>query len=79
MEEKLSPWQRYKKNLGTTRPWDLLNPQAPRTTDEIAYSRYNICLLCPELINATKQCKKCGCLMNLKVKLEGAECPIGKW
>lgn len=75
----MSKWQEYKKNLGTTRPWDLLDKNVPRTTDEVAFKRYEICKACPELIKLTKQCKKCGCLMNLKVKLAPAECPIGKW
>ena len=78
-EEKLSAWQQYKKNLGNTRPWDLLKTDMARTTDAAAEARLNICKACPELIKATHQCKKCGCIMNLKVKLAGAECPIGKW
>jgi hypothetical protein len=77
-EENLSPWQKYKKNLGDTRPWDLLQADN-KTTDDIAAERYEICKACPELIKLTKQCKKCGCFMNLKVKLALAECPIGKW
>jgi hypothetical protein len=39
----------------------------------------SICLGCPELIKATKQCKKCGCIMELKTKLPHAECPLQKW
>lgn len=78
-EEKLTPWQKYKQNLGTTRPWDLLNTNLPRATDEEAHRRLNICKACPEIIPVTNQCKKCGCLMNLKVKLAGASCPLGKW
>ena len=77
-EDNLTPWQRYKKNLGETRPWDMLNPAA-YTTEEIANARYEICASCPELISATKQCKKCGCFMVAKTKLEKATCPIGKW
>ena len=76
---KESPWERYKKNLGDTRPWDLLNSDSPRASDEVAYERYNSCLSCPQLIQTTKQCKKCGCFMNLKVKLEHAACPLNKW
>lgn len=78
-EEKLSAWQQYKKNLGTTRPWDLLRTNVPRATDAVAEARLNICKACPELIKATHQCKKCGCIMNLKVKLAGAVCPLEKW
>ena len=75
----MSPWEEYKKKLGTTRPWDLINPNVPRVDEFVAKERMDICLKCPELIGPTKQCKQCGCLMPLKVKLENAECPLGKW
>ena len=78
MEKKLTPWQKYKQNLGEARPWDLLSSEM-RTTYESASDRLKICLECPELIQATKQCKKCGCLMTLKTKLSNAVCPLGKW
>lgn len=77
-EEKLTPWQRYKKNLGETRPWHLLNKEN-YTTDEIAELRFNICKGCEFLTPITNQCTKCGCLMHLKTRLLAAECPIGKW
>lgn len=77
--ENLTPWQKYKKNLGETRPWDLANPNIEHVPDEVQKERYSICLACPELIKLTKQCKKCGCLMHLKTKLPAAVCPIGKW
>lgn len=67
-----------KKNK-PVRPWDLLNPSKEQASDEVAWSRYNVCDWCPEFISLTKQCKKCGCFMNLKVKLQDATCPLGKW
>lgn len=72
-------WQEYKKKLGTTRPWDVFNPNAEHTSEEEASNRYEVCLECPKLIKSTKQCKECGCFMALKVKLKNATCPIGKW
>jgi hypothetical protein len=78
-EDNLSVWQQYKKNLGTTRPWDLLDKNVPRTTDEVAKKRLEICNGCAHLTKLTQQCKKCGCFMHLKVKISAAECPIGKW
>lgn len=78
-EEKLSPWQQYKKNLGETRPWDLINPNSEKVSEEVASKRLDICSACPELIDLTKQCKKCGCIMPLKTKLKNSQCPIGKW
>jgi hypothetical protein len=79
MSEEKSAWQRYKENLGDTRPWELLNPNTEWASDEVAENRYSICNQCPELIKLTKQCKKCGCFMFAKTKLEKATCPIGKW
>lgn len=75
----ISAWEEWKKNLGETRPWDLVNPKTEFAEDSIAESRYEICKACPELINLTKQCKKCGCFMAAKTKLAAATCPIGKW
>lgn len=74
-----SAWKQWKENLGETRPWDLINPTTEYVSKEIAEKRFLICRSCPELIKLTKQCKKCGCLMHLKTKLENATCPIGKW
>jgi hypothetical protein len=78
-DDGLTAWQRYKKNLGETRPWDVLNPNTEHASEEKATARYNLCLECPELVQLTKQCKKCGCVMPLKTKLEKATCPLGKW
>jgi hypothetical protein len=74
----MSAWKEYKERLGDTRPWDLLNPNVPKVTEEIADERMHICNDCAHL-TITKQCTKCGCFMNAKVKLEAATCPIGKW
>lgn len=79
MGENLSRWQQYKKNLGETRPWDLVDPGSERASEEETSTRYNMCLSCPELIQLTKTCKKCGCFMASKTKLKLAVCPIGKW
>lgn len=60
------------------RPWDLFVSKE-RATEEVASARYEICKACPELIQTTKTCKKCGCFMAAKTKLPHASCPIGKW
>jgi len=75
----MSAWSEYKKKLGNTRPWDVINPNVPRVSEEIESTRMSLCMDCPELIKTTKQCKQCGCFMNMKTKLEKATCPIGKW
>ena len=74
-----SKWQEYKENLGETRPWDLINPNTEWAESEVAEKRFSICQSCPEFISLTTQCKKCGCIMKAKTKLQKAHCPIGKW
>jgi hypothetical protein len=73
-----SRWQEYKDKNGVT-PLDMLNPMTKHVSDDVAKQRFDTCLSCPELINITKQCKKCGCFMAAKTKLEAAKCPLGKW
>lgn len=73
----MSAWSEYKKKLGETRPWHLLTEE--KISEQTAEHRLNICLSCDRLINLTKQCRECGCIMPAKVKLEKAVCPLGKW
>lgn len=75
----MSKWSQWKKNIGESKPWHLLDPDRLIDNEDVVKERFNICKKCPELIAITNQCKKCGCLMNLKIKLEGAKCPVGKW
>ena len=79
MSDNESPYQKWKKNLGETRPWDIVNSNTEWANEEKSKERYSICKACPELIKVTKQCKKCGCFMAAKTKLEFAVCPLGKW
>lgn len=80
-----SPWQEWKKKnaerqaAGVVRPWDVFNPETEYADEPTALDRWNICKDCPELIKVTGNCKKCGCFMKLKVKLEEATCPLNKW
>lgn len=41
--------------------------------------RYAICVQCPFFVKQTTQCRKCWCIMKLKVKVRSAQCPVGKW
>lgn len=75
----MTPWQEYKKKLGDTRPWDAFLPNVPKSSEEESTRRLDICLDCDRLLKATKQCKECGCFMALKVKIQGAVCPLSKW
>ena len=75
----MSKWKEYKEKLGDTRPWDMLNPNIERASEEEAERRFSICKVCPELISLTNQCKQCGCIMSAKTKLLKATCPLKKW
>ena len=66
-------------DLRPARPWDLFNKNIGRVEKNMSEKRLNICKLCPEYIKATHQCKQCGCIMNAKVKLPNASCPLKKW
>ena len=65
--------------LKPVRPWDLLNPNKDRVSDEAQERRMAICKECPFYIKITTQCSKCACIMTQKTKLADASCPIGKW
>ena len=79
----MNKWEEYKSKQNNeqrqVRPWDLVNPNTEWASEEKAAERYSLCKGCPELIKLTTQCKKCGCFMKAKTKLEKAFCPIGKW
>jgi len=42
-------------------------------------SRAKICHECEFYTRFTKQCKECGCLINLKISFSQTSCPVGKW
>jgi hypothetical protein len=79
----MSKWEEYKQknkdNPAQTKPWSILNPFTEYTTEELFDKRMEICKACPEFIQLTKQCKKCGCFMSLKAKMTNSTCPIDKW
>lgn len=72
----MSKWKEYKERNGVT-PLDIFN-RTP-ASQEVTQNRMSICNSCPELISMTHQCKKCGCFMAIKTKMQAAKCPLGKW
>ena len=78
MTEKKSRWEQYKEKNGVT-PLDLLNPATKNALPELSEQRFSVCQACPELISLTSQCKKCGCFMTVKTKMQAAKCPLNKW
>lgn len=79
MSKATNFFDEWKKNLGETRPWDLVNPNTQYVDEELSEKRFSICKACPDLVKTTSQCKKCGCFMHIKTKLEKATCPLNKW
>lgn len=65
--------------MSDVKPWDLLNPNEPRSQEETVDYRLEICKQCEFFIPITAQCSRCGCFMKLKTRLERANCPLGKW
>lgn len=60
------------------KPWHIFNKDK-RVEEDIYSKRMNICKACEYYYTPTKQCKKCGCFMEIKTKIDNAICPIGKW
>lgn len=58
--------------------WNLFDG-SPRSSEELAKMRLDICATCEFYKPRTNQCKKCGCFMKLKTHLEHAKCPERKW
>lgn len=75
----MNSWDEWKKSMGDSRPWHLLDPNRRIKDESVIKNRMDICNSCEYLIKATKQCSKCGCFMVLKTTLANAECPENKW
>jgi hypothetical protein len=61
------------------KPWDLLDPNVGRVTDEVKAERLSSCEGCEFFLKLSRNCLKCGCFMDLKTGLPHASCPVGKW
>ena len=46
---------------------------------QVALQRYQTCKTCDHFSPLLKMCKKCGCIIPMKVTLGISRCPIGKW
>ena len=49
------------------------------TSSDIQSERIEICNSCDRLTKRARQCKECGCFVDLKTWLGDQECPLGKW
>lgn len=59
---------------------DLLNGKLPIAAEQdLAAVRLVICKTCPEFSTMSRQCKRCGCFVDLKVKVLTEACPLNFW
>jgi len=75
----LGLWLLLRNMSDDVKPWDLFNPNQPRSQEDLVNSRLEICRACEFFRPKTETCRKCGCFMKLKTMLENAKCPVGKW
>ena len=47
--------------------------------NKVYKERINICRKCEFYFKPTGNCRKCGCFMHIKTRLNYAKCPILKW
>ena len=77
----MSKYEKWKETYNKSRIHDVLLAlnSDNHVREEISSKRMEICNVCPELIQITKQCKKCMCFMLIKTKVNSVYCPLGKW
>ena len=59
------------------KPWHLVTEE--KAKQEEFDRRMSICRSCEFFKPKSEQCRKCGCFMKLKTKIDRAHCPIHKW
>lgn len=71
----LNTEKQVKTEISTNNRIPLIN-----VVDRETYlARMEICNSCEHLFTLTKTCKKCGCFMTIKSKLQSSTCPVDKW
>lgn len=58
---------------------DITSGNGFLANDEIQRNRMDICRMCDQYSERRKRCKKCGCLLEAKVKFASSRCPLDKW
>lgn len=58
---------------------DLISGKVVLSEEELAKERLKVCEPCEHFTKMSRQCKLCGCFMDMKTKLLRATCPAGKW
>ena len=60
-------------------PLDLLNPFSPRSPEELAAYRLEICKGCDRYDSLKQTCELCGCFMPIKTAMANMRCPQDLW
>ena len=55
------------------------SPTPLLVSSAVADERYAICKECPQFRQLTRQCGICNCLMPIKVRFQGQNCPEKRW
>lgn len=55
------------------------SPKTTLATYKERDRRMSICLVCPELVPDSKQCRSCTCFVALKTMLNHERCPLRRW
>jgi len=63
-----------KKNIST-----LLKGDKVAASDKEVKIREKTCLHCDWFEKKKLRCIKCGCIIPIKIRLEGESCPLNKW
>lgn len=58
---------------------DVIRGKIKFSEKTLAEGRIEVCQRCDEFQKISRQCRKCGCFMDAKVKLLHSGCPINKW
>ena len=46
---------------------------------ELGQKRLAICKTCSKFAKKTRQCRSCGCFLDVKAYMKNKHCPLGKW
>lgn len=57
---------------------DIVTGNTFLANSKVQEARYDICKSCSSF-TSLKTCRECGCIMPLKIKINGSYCPLGKW
>ena len=68
--------ERMKKRVAAIAETAVSAHLAPEDTRD---ARMAECNDCEKLIQATMQCRACGCFVKAKTALKDQKCPLGKW